>query len=119
MVRCTLWYGVCQVHHAADSPESRLLGSAIAEVPELVRAANPETYISERTPPFLIQHGTHDPLIPTMQSVIFAKKLQAVIGSDKVSLELLEGACHGGEAFETPANVNRVLDFIDKYLRTG
>ncbi|WP_317972926.1 alpha/beta hydrolase [Paenibacillus sp. CCS19] len=107
-----------QVHHAADSPESRLLGSPIAEVPELVQAANPETYISERTPPFLIQHGTHDPLIPTMQSVVFAEKLRAVIGSDKVSLELLEGAGHGGEAFETTANVNRVLNFIDQYLRT-
>lgn len=107
-----------QVHHAADSPESKLIGSPIAELPELVHAANPETYIWERTPPFLIQHGTHDPLIPTMQSVVFADKLQAILGSDKVTLELLEGAGHGGEAFETPDNVNRVLDFIDQYLRT-
>ena len=38
-------------HSAADSPESLLLGHKITEVPELVRAANPETYIRPGAPP--------------------------------------------------------------------
>jgi len=45
-------------HGEADSPESRYLGKKLADIPDLVRAANPETYITPDDPPFLIQHGT-------------------------------------------------------------
>lgn len=106
-----------QKHNAPDSPESQLLGQTITDVPEKVMMANPETYISSQTPPFFIQHGTRDPLIPTQQSVIFAEKLVDVLGSDTVKLELLEGAGHGGPEFETVENVSKVLDFIDHYLK--
>lgn len=106
-----------QIHHAPNSPESLLLGAPIAEVPDLVKAANPETYISEHAPPFLIQHGTRDPLIPYRQSVRLYDKLAAAIGKDKVRLELLEGAGHGGPEFESACNVNKVLDFIDSVLK--
>jgi acetyl esterase/lipase len=107
-----------QVHIASDSPESQLIGQTITEAPEKVKAANPETYITEQTPPFLIQHGTHDPLIPTEQSVVFYEKLAAAIGTDKVKLDLLVGAGHGGKEFETADNVKQILNFIDRYLKT-
>lgn len=106
-----------QVHNAADSPESILLGQPITAVPELVQAANPETYITEQVPPFFIQHGTKDPLIPTKQSVIFYEKLVEKAGSDCIRLELLEEAGHGGSEFESEENVDKVLDFIDCFLR--
>ena len=110
-------------HSAADSPESRLLGGALTDVPDRVAAANPETYVSADDPPFLVQHGTRDPLVPTQQSVHFAAALRAVIGADRVTLDLLDGASHGGPAFETPANLAKVLDFLDRALgrtpRTG
>jgi hypothetical protein len=35
-----------------------------------------------------------------------------------VTLELLEGAEHGDIRFETPQNVDRVLNFLDKHLKT-
>ncbi|WP_379136324.1 alpha/beta hydrolase fold domain-containing protein [Paenibacillus sp. sgz500958] len=105
-----------QIHNAADSAESILLGSTITEVPDKVKAANPETYISKQSPPFFIQHGTKDLIIPTQQSVIFYNKLVDMIGNENVRLELLEGAGHGGPEFETEENVNKVLDFIDKFL---
>jgi len=107
---------VGKVHNSPDSIESELLGRLITEVPHLVRLANPETYISPDDPPFFIQHGTKDSLIPVQQSVEFAEKLQKVIGKDNVIIELLKEAGHGDAAFCTPENVKRVLDFIDKYL---
>ncbi|MCU0484832.1 MAG: alpha/beta hydrolase [Anaerolineales bacterium] len=106
-----------QAHSGADSPESLLLGQKITEIPALVRAANPETYIHPGLPPFLIQHGDHDDTVPHQQSVNMAAKLTAVLGPEKVKLELLAGARHGGPAFETPENIQKVLAFLDKALR--
>jgi acetyl esterase/lipase len=103
-------------HSAATSPESRLLGGALADVADRVAAANPETYITADDPPFLIQHGTADPLVPTQQSVRFAAALTRVLGPDRVTLALLDGAGHGGPAFATPANLATVLDFLDRTL---
>ena len=42
-------------HCGANSPESLLLGRTITEVPDLVAAANPETYLHAGAPPFFIQ----------------------------------------------------------------
>ena len=104
-------------HGEADSPESKLLGKKISEVPELVKKINPETYISSDDPPFFIQHGTIDHLIPTQQSVNFSEKLVKVLGKEKVTLYLLQGADHGGPQFDTPENLSLVLDFLDKNLK--
>jgi acetyl esterase/lipase len=106
-----------QDHNAADSPESKLWGKAIQTIPDTVKIANPETYISADDPVFFIQHGSIDKLVPTQQSVEFAEKLTAILGKDKVTIEILEGANHGGKAFETSENVAKVLDFLDKYLK--
>lgn len=104
-------------HNGANSPESLLLGNTITEVPKLVEAANPETYIRANAPPFLIQHGTDDPVVPVQQSIEFADKLKQALGESMVTLELLEGAEHADEMFETPENVTRVLDFLDEQLK--
>jgi acetyl esterase/lipase len=104
-------------HVDADSPESLLLGRTITEIPDKVQAANPETYIRPDGPHFLLQHGTKDAVVPVQQSIEFAAKLRQVLGKDRVRLELLEGAEHADEMFETPANVTRVLDFLDSRLK--
>jgi acetyl esterase/lipase len=103
-------------HGDSDSPESRLLGSTIALVPELVRLANPETYVSPFAPPFFLQHGKADSIVPYQHSVSLAGKLRALCGSGQVHLELLEEARHADPAFETPENVGKVLDFFDSVL---
>jgi acetyl esterase/lipase len=104
-------------HSEANSPESLLFGQIINEIPEKVAAANPETYIRAGSPPFLLQHGTKDPVVPVQQSIEFAAKLSNLLGEDQVILELLEGAEHADERFETPENVDRVLEFLDSYLK--
>lgn len=104
-------------HDAADSPESLLLGAQITTVPDLVKAANPETYVSRAAPPFFLQHGTADMVVPHQSSVRLAEKLAAAIGKRNVKLELLEGAGHADPRFEAPENVQKVLDFLDEHLR--
>lgn len=105
-------------HNGANSPESLLLGHKITEIPEQVRAANPMTYIQPKAPPFLIQHGTRDATVPVQQSVVAAARLKAVLGDGVVTLELLEGAEHGDPRFKTRENVDKVLDFLDKHLKS-
>ncbi len=103
-------------HSAADSPESKVLGAKITEIPETVKKANPETYITTDDPPFFIEHGTKDGTVPTQQSNEFYAKLLKVLGKDKVTLTLLPGAEHGGPQFEDPKNLDLVFTFLDKQL---
>ena len=104
-------------HSDANSPESKLMGQKISEIPAKVELANPETYISKDDPPFLIEHGTKDQLVPTQQSVNFAAKLTPVLGKEKVTIHLLEDARHGGPQFETKKNLELVFHFLDTVLK--
>jgi acetyl esterase/lipase len=102
-----------QLHSGQNSPESLLLGHTITEVPQLVKAANPETYIRKDAPPFFLQHGTKDAVVPVQQSVNFAAKLTSVLGTERIRLELIPGAEHADPRFETAENLTKVLDFLD------
>ena len=106
-----------QVHSAPDSPESELIGKNLTDAPELVRAANPETYITPDDPPFFIQHGQIDNLVPYQQSVNLASKLSAIIGTEKVTLELFPDSGHGGPAFSNEQNLNKIFVFLDRYMK--
>jgi acetyl esterase/lipase len=106
-----------QIHSVPDSPESELIGKNIEDAPDLVRRANPETYVTSDDPPFFIQHGLIDHLVPYQQSVNFAKKMEQVLGKEKVTIELLPATDHGGPNFETEQNINKVFLFLDKVLQ--
>ena len=101
----------------ANSPESLLLGQKITEIPERVKAANPETYVRPGAPPFYLQHGTKDCVVPVQQSINFAAKLSAMLGEDRVKLELIQEAEHADPRFESLENVGKDLDFMDKCLK--
>jgi acetyl esterase/lipase len=105
-----------QDHGEPDSPESRLIGATISLAPELVRLANPETFVTPFAPPVFLQHGKADSIVPYQHSVSLADKLMALCGPEKIRLELLEKAEHADPAFETPENVERVLSFLDSAL---
>jgi acetyl esterase/lipase len=104
-------------HSEPNSPESLLLGQLITEIPDKVKAANPETYLRPDAPPFLLQHGVKDPVVPVQCSIEFAAKIEQVCGAGRAELDLIEGAEHADPKFETPENVKRVLDFLDKHLK--
>jgi len=107
-------------HGAADSPESTYLGAPIAALPDKVKAANPVTYIDAADPPFLLQKGSEDCLVPVGQSQVLEQALrQAGVPAE---LDVLEGAGHGDMGLWTPiflsdANVKRVADFAEAQLR--
>jgi acetyl esterase/lipase len=104
-------------HSAEDSPESKLLGRRIGDVPAMVKFASPMSYINSKVPPFLIQHGYKDSIVPVEQSINFAAQIDKVAGSDRVTLEILKEADHGDPLFETPENIRRVFDFFDSHLK--
>ena len=104
-------------HSGSNSPESLLLGNKITLIPDLVRSANPETYIHADVPPFFIQHGIKDNIVPHQQSVNFAAKVREIAGDERVTLELIEGAGHGDPKFDSAKNVKKVLDFLDQHLK--
>jgi acetyl esterase/lipase len=104
-------------HNDAASPESKLMGAAIQTIPDQVKTANPMTYITPDDAPFFIENGTADCNIPPVQNKNLAEALKAVLGADKVIYTSLEGAGHGGAQFETAENVQKVIDFLNKYLK--
>lgn len=104
-------------HSASTSPESNYLGATITHIPTIVKQASPETYISPKTPPFFVQHGDQDPLVPLEQSIEFVQKLKNAIGEKQVSFEVLNGAGHGGQAFENRENLEKIFTFLDAHLK--
>ena len=104
-------------HSSDDSPESKLLGRRITDIPALVKFASPMTYIRPKVPPFLIQHGLKDGIVPVEQAIHFAAQMEKIAGQDRVTLEILKDADHGDPLFHTPKNLRRVFDFFDLHLK--
>ena len=75
------------------SPLFQLIGGSLLKNVAKATSGNPITYVSKDDPPFLIVHGTKDPLVPHSQS----KLLHAALGKAKVSSTLLtvDGGGHG------------------------
>lgn len=68
-------------------------------------------------PPIFIQHGDKDHIVPFGQSILLVEKLKEVVGSERFYFETLNGADHADPAFENPENIEKVLNFLDKYLK--
>lgn len=101
-----------QTHSASDSPESRYLGGRITALAPIVAQASPLTYANRATPPLLLQHGTADCTVPPLQSRVLADRVNAVAGPGRAVLQLRAGAVHADSAFDTPANMAEVIDFL-------
>ncbi len=106
-------------HSGPNSPESRLLGRHIIEIPELVKFASPMTYAHKGIPPFLIQHGTLDQIVPVEQSINFASALIKAAGKEKVNLDIIPDLHHHGDpAWDSIEMSNKVFQFLDRYLKS-
>jgi acetyl esterase/lipase len=101
-------------HAQPDSAESLLLGGPVLENPEAAQRASPLTYIDGDEPPFLIVHGTADPVVPLAQSQLLYDALTA--SGVTADLTILDGAGHGGPAFSAPDTVDLVVTFLDQHL---
>ncbi len=100
-------------HARADSPESKLLGGSVLEVPEKAKLASPVTYVSPDDPPFLILHGDNDMVVPINQSQLLFEALKKA--GVNVQLHIVKGAGHG-KGFDNPEIDKMVYDFFDRYL---
>jgi acetyl esterase/lipase len=105
-------------HGTIGSFESFLMRAQIGTVPQRVASANPETYITDQAPPFLIQHGDKDATVPFLQSRHFSEALIAANGRTRVTFEPLKGARHADwKYFDDPKNLDRVYRFLDGVLK--
>ncbi len=82
-----------------------------------MQLANPMTYIHKNMAPLLIQHGQLDADVPVQQSIDFVEKLKKYVLPDKFEFDIIEGAGHGDDYFESDENVNRIFSFIDKHRK--
>jgi len=79
-------------------------------VPQLAREASPLYQVDPGDPPFLIVHGTEDPLVPYQASVDLADALEKA--GVPVILQKVEGGGHGD--FFGPEIVTRVRAFLER-----
>jgi acetyl esterase/lipase len=89
----------------------KLLGGPIGEKMAVAKQASPANFVSKDDPPFLIVHGTVDPLVPLDQATSFhQRQLEAGMKSTYIKME---GAGHSltGDEIES-----RVKAFFDREL---
>ena len=120
------WYGPTDFSRLAASragtsarfgppPEARLIGGPIDGNETAVQAASPIAYVSADTPPFLILHGTDDPLVPISQSeLLYAVLQKAGVPSD---FYRLKGAGHATAEFFQDETWRIIVDFLEAKLR--
>ena len=101
-------------HNAPDSPESRLIGHAVGERPDLARHASPIAHISGATAPTLLVHGRLDQMVPHQQSVAHHGVLDEAGVPNR--LELVEGADHGFFGGDVDAIINTTVAFLREHL---
>lgn len=98
-------------HYAPDSPESKLLGHPVKQVPQLANQASALSHVTKDDAPFLIMHGTKDPLVPLRQSRILHEALEKA--GVRSTLVTIEAAGHG---FRGAAVDARVKAFLQRHL---
>ena len=93
----------------------RLLGAAPKDNEALAKLASPVFQVDRSDPPLLLLHGDQDPQMPINQS----HELEGAYEQHGVAADFIvvHGAAHGGDAFYSPANVDRVVTFLDAHLR--
>lgn len=118
---CT-WYGPSDLlqmgghHNSPQSPESLLIGGSIQENKEKAARANPITYISNKTPPFLIMHGDEDTTVPMQQGQILYEAL--IKAGVEAEFFVVKGGKHGFDDFPAYDDLfNRTLDFFNRHLK--
>ncbi|MET9955067.1 alpha/beta hydrolase [Streptomyces sp. NPDC006339] len=103
---CVAWYGPTDLttlpgqcapgaYDAGDATtrEALLIGAALADAPDLARAASPVAHVHADAPPFLVLHGTEDTLIPLAQGEQLAAALRRA--GARVDFRPVPGAGHG------------------------
>jgi acetyl esterase/lipase len=110
------WYGVVDLSAFGDpddpsTVEAVLLGGPISGRRDFAVMASPTHRVHRDAPPFLIQHGTADTVVPYAQSEALADALHA--HGVRVHLQPVEGAEH---CFENAADIGGLIDSVADFL---
>ena len=83
--------------------------------PKGAAAANPMSYISDKTPPFLLMHGDADTVVSPSQTEI----LHAALAKQNIEAQryVVKGAGHGGPLWIQPEIMKLIIDFFDAHLK--
>ncbi len=97
-----------------DNAVDQLLGAPVTSKAGLGRAASasPLTYIDGHEPPFLILHGTEDPLVSPRHSRLLRNALETA--GTPVMMYVIPGAVH---AFGGKLVTDIMVEFLDYYLK--
>jgi acetyl esterase/lipase len=97
-----------------DDVIDQLLGAPVKSKAGLGKAAaaSPLTYIDGHEPPFLILHGTDDPLVSPRHSRLLRNALETA--GTPVMMHLIPGAVHG---FGGKIVTDIMAEFLDYYLK--
>lgn len=101
----------CETVKDEKSPEAALMGGAPAEMPEMVKLISPITYVSDKTPRFLVIHGQADNVVPHCQGEFFSAELDKH-GKLEEFISVPEGQ-HGPVTFNQDT-YKKMVDFFNK-----
>lgn len=104
--------GVMEHFGTATSPETRLLGYIPQEHPDDAAKANPMSYLSAETVPFLILHGDADTRLGIGQS----RRLYQALRDRGVdaTFHVVPGANHAGPEFDTDEAHALEIEFLHR-----
>lgn len=103
-------------HNAVDAPEALLIGGPVRQNKGRVQQANPITYITPETPPFLIMHGEQDDVVPVGQSELLHRALVEA-GLDS-TLMIIPGVGHGVMELDEARWAELQRSVVDFFKRT-
>ncbi|WP_071149099.1 alpha/beta hydrolase [Bacteroides ndongoniae] len=89
-------------------------GSSILSDPKKALDASPMGHVKSNLPPFLIMHGSADPLVSPVQSEQLYKAM--VEKGNKPDYIVVEGAGHGDLYWYQPALIDTVVNWFKKHL---
>lgn len=89
-------------------------GSILSDL-DKAKKANPITYISDKTPAFLLMHGDADQVVSPSQTKILHEALIAH-GIDSTRY-VVKGADHAGLLWYQPEIMDIVIKFLDEHLK--
>lgn len=93
-----------------------LLGDLPEQRPDLARLASPVLHVDAGDPPLFLLHGDRDPQMPINQTLQMWGVYKAA--SLPVTLDVVHGAAHGGDAFFTAEHQRQVVEFLQQHLRS-
>lgn len=89
-------------------------GESITKDPKKMLDASPLGHVDGNEPPFLLFHGSADPLVSPEQSASMYRALKSK--NQDVKYILVEGAKHGDLAWYQPNIINSVVNFFKEKL---